>query len=379
MKFRLLMLLLLSGFFFLYPAGQKIIKNPGIPENKSAGQVLTAQKMLEITDASEHYFFKNPYSLKAGPDGSIYVMDKDQLLKFTPSGEFVRNFLKPGQGPGETSNVSNYFILEDNSVVVHNWSPNKMISRDSNGELVSEKRLPFDRYSEFLFMNKANYYLFTVSAPDTKGGVKYVDIHKKVTIVSREDMSIKKTVSLPLKVYMLNIPDGPHIRVNLIDLLSHRLRDNLFYFSHTFEYGIKLIDLEKKGIVSEITREYQRVKVTEENAKYLNSGRFGFKGKTYKSPTPEYLLDILSLHVIDGKLLVFTSTVDNEKGVLVDVYDEKGTYINNFFIKFPNPEVYFRLNQHRTVIARDTVFLLEKDEDENWMICKYKVPFNKLK
>lgn len=377
MKFRFLVLLLI-GLVTMDLAGQKIIKNPANPESKNAGSALIAQKVLEITDASENYFFKGPYSLKIGPDGSVYVMDKDELLKFTPSGEFVKNFLKPGQGPGETSNVSNYFILEDNSVVVHNWSPNKMVFRDGNGELVSEKRLPFDRFSEFLFMNNKNYYLFTITAPDTKGGVKYVDVLKKLTVISRQDFSIKKSVSLPLRVYMLNIPDGPHIRVNLIDLLSHRFKDTLFYFSHTFEYGIKLIDLDKNEIISEITREYSRVKVTEENEKYLNSGRFGFNGKTYKSPTPEYFLDILSLHVVDGKLLVFTSTVDKEKGVLVDVYDETGKYINNFFVKFPNPGVYFQLNQHRTAVEKDTVFVIEKDEDENWMISKYKVPFTEL-
>lgn len=373
-----LVILLVICFFSINLTGQKIIKNPANPESKNAGRTLTAQKVLEITDASENYFFKSPYRLKIGPDGRIYVMDKDQLLKFSPSGEFVKNFLKLGQGPGETSNVSNYIIEEDNSVVVHNWSPNKLVFLDSHGELIKEKRLPFDRYCEFLFMNKTNYYLFTLTAPDTKGGVKYVDVHKKMTVVSREDMSIKKTTSLPLRVYMLNIPDGPHIRVNLIDLLSHRFKDNLFYFSHTFEYGIKLIDLDKKEIISEITREYPRVKVTEENEKHLNSGRFGFNGKTYKSPTPEYFLDILSLHVIDDKLLVITSTVDKEKGVLVDVYDEKGKYINNFFIKFPNPEVYFRLNQYQTTIAKDTVFLIEKDEDENWIISKYKVLFTEL-
>ena len=125
-KRNLIVLSMIAFFFYMDLAGQKIIKNPGVPENKNAGQALTAQKMMEITDASEHYFFRSPYSLKVGLDGSIYVMDKDQLLKFAPSGEFVRNFLKPGQGPDETSNVSNYIILEDNSVVVHIWAPNQL-------------------------------------------------------------------------------------------------------------------------------------------------------------------------------------------------------------------------------------------------------------
>lgn len=377
MKFRFLVLLVI-GFVTLDLAGQKIIKNPANPESKNAGRTLIAQKVLEITDASENYFFKWPYGLKIGPDGSVYVMDKDQLLKFTPSGGFVKNFLKPGQGPGETSNVSNYIILEDNSIVIHNWAPNKIITLNTKGELISEIRLPFAKYSEFLFLDKKNYYLFRQKSPETKGTAKLIDIDKQLTVVSKENYSIREKLSFPMRVYLLNIPGEIYSMVRLVDLLSRRFKGNLFYFSHTFEYGIKLIDLDKEGIISEITREYPRVKVTEENEKYLNSGRFGFNGKTYKSPTPEYFLDILSLHVIDGKLLVFTSTVDKEKGVLVDVYDEMGKYINNFFIKFPNPGVYFKLNQHRTAVEKDTVFLIEKDEDENWMISKYKVPFTEL-
>ena len=74
MKF-IFVILLAIGFVTLDLAGQRIIKNPAAPENKNAGHVLTAQKVLEISDASGNYFFKNPYGLKIGPDGSAYVIN----------------------------------------------------------------------------------------------------------------------------------------------------------------------------------------------------------------------------------------------------------------------------------------------------------------
>jgi len=182
-----------------------------------------------------------------------------------------------GQGPGETSNVSNYIIPGDNSIVIHNWAPNKIITFNPKGGLVSEIRLPFEKYSEFLFMDKKNYYFFRQKVPETKGVAKLIDIDRQLTVVSKDDNSIREKISLPMRVYLLYIPGEIYSMVRLVDLLSPRFKDNLFYFSHTFEYGIKLIDLDKEEIITEITREYPRVKVTEENEKYLNSGRFGFK------------------------------------------------------------------------------------------------------
>lgn len=363
-------LLLLNAY------GQEIIKNSSTPESKNAGRVFTAQKVMEIQDGSGDYFFKWPYYLKIGPDGSIYVMDKDQLLKFSASGKFVKNFVKTGKGPGETTSISNYVIQEDNSLVLHNWGPNKILFFNSQGEFVSETRLPFETFCELFSIDKNNYYFFMAHTGKSIRGVKYIDIYKEMQVISRADNSVKTTINLPLKVYMLNAPDGPQIRVNLIDLLSNRLRDNLFYFSNTFEYSIKLFDLDNPALIKEISRQYQRVKVDDENKKHLNSGRFSYNGKLYESPFPEYFPDIQSLHVLDGKLLVITSTVDKEKGVLVDVYNEKGKYIDNFYIKLPDGTCYLRMNHFKPVLQKDSIILIETDKDENLTIVKYRIPMD---
>jgi hypothetical protein len=370
---RLIIAILVVTFSFFNICGQEIIKNPSTPENKNAGRVITAQKIMEIRDGTGEYFFKWPYRLKTGPDGSIYMMDKDQLLQFTPTGKFVKNFLKVGKGPGETTNVTNYVIREDNSLVLHNWGPNKVLFFNSKGEFVSETRLPFETFCEFFSMDKNNYYFFRAHTGKSIRGVKYINIYKEMQVISRADKSVKTTIDLPLKVYMLTAPNGPRYMINLIDLISSRLRDNLVYFSNTFEYGIKLFDLENPKMIREINREFKRVKVDDENKKYLNSGQFSHEGKLYKSPYPEYFLDILGFYVLDGKLLVITSTVDKEKGVLVDVYNEKGKYIDNFYIKLPDGFGYLQMNHFKPLIQKDLIYTIETDEDENFRIVKYRL------
>jgi hypothetical protein len=39
--------------------------------------------------------------IKTAPDGSIFVLDEKQFLKFDKKGKFIKNLFKKGQGPGE--------------------------------------------------------------------------------------------------------------------------------------------------------------------------------------------------------------------------------------------------------------------------------------
>ncbi|MCX6584922.1 MAG: 6-bladed beta-propeller [Candidatus Aminicenantes bacterium] len=371
---------LIMAIVLLTPAlnGQKVITNPEKPATPNSGQVIIPQKVMDIAGESADFYFKWPNNIKIGKDGSIFVSDKKQLLKFTPEGRFILNYYKSGLGPGEAVSISNYFLLEDNSIVLHNQAPNKVVTFDSNGKLLSEIRLPFDKYFYFFFMNSDDYYFHVMNPQDTKGSAKMVDMNYEFLAVSRQTpTSLQKKIILPLQTYLYNSP-GAYIVVTLVFLSLEHFRDNLFYLSHTPEYRIKLVDFSKNELISEITRKYKRVAVTDENKKYLSSGQFSLDGKLYKSPTPEYLNDIQSLHVVNNKLLVITSTTDKEKGVLVDVYDEFGKYTNCFYLKLPTSDSWLRLEQGAVEISGDALFTIEQDKDENWMISKYRAPLAEL-
>ena len=82
--------------------------------------------------------------------------------------------------------------------------------------------------------------------------------------------------------------------------------------------------------------------------------------------------------MVNNKLLVITSTTDKQKGVLIDVFDESGKYTDCFFLKFPNDDLWLRLDQRKVKISGDALFTIEQDKDENWMISKYTIPFAEL-
>lgn len=354
--------------------GSNVIKNPAKPISSNHGRAIIAKKAITITDEDKGYYFKKPYNIKIAPNGSIFVMDKDQLLKFTPAGKFVKNLFKKGQGPNELVNISNYLILEDNSVIIHNIAPNKILHLDAKDNPLSETRLPFEKYIDLFHVDKDNYYFLGVSSPvDKAHQPKVIEINRLLLAVTKHDYSIKKKFALLQKSYMFKTSSVSAL-VKLHYLLSCHLRDNLFFFSSSHEYGIKLIDLDSKTFIREFNREYERVEVTEETKEFVLSGGFVIEGKSYETPIPKYLDDIQSLHVANQKLLVFTSTVDKQKGVLVDVFNEQGKYIDCFFLKFPGKGLHYDLIHSKMAIANGAVYLIEKDEQDNWIISKYLVP-----
>jgi len=117
MKKPVLLFLFILIFNFLIFT-QEIIENPEKSLSKYAGRVVELVEVMSIDDVGIDYFFKYPRNPKVAPDGSLFVMDHEQLLQFDREGNFLRNYFKKGQGPEEMQNVSNYFF----SVKCHHCS-----------------------------------------------------------------------------------------------------------------------------------------------------------------------------------------------------------------------------------------------------------------
>jgi YD repeat-containing protein len=79
----------------------QVIENPKSPPAPNAGRVVPLKEVARITDEKGKFFFVQPIAVFTGHDGSVYVQEYKQLLKFDAQGRFVKNLLKRGQGPGE--------------------------------------------------------------------------------------------------------------------------------------------------------------------------------------------------------------------------------------------------------------------------------------
>jgi len=128
-------------FFFLLflPLifSQEIIENPKKPLNPNAGRILEIKEVLRIKDQGEIFFFKHPQFCTVAEDGFIFVYDSNQFLKFTAEGQFVKNLLKKGQGPGEIQQFLGY-VLQDKNIYIYDSGNSKILHMDLEGELLEE-------------------------------------------------------------------------------------------------------------------------------------------------------------------------------------------------------------------------------------------------
>lgn len=155
--------------FSLVTLGQTIIDNPSVPLSKNFRRVVPLTEALRITDrGQEEYYFEYPSRLHVAPDGSIFVLDVDQLLHFDQKGKFVRNYFKKGQGPGELSFVSDFWLTAD-YLIVHNVNPSKVVWFDFSGNLVKDVSVRAPSGStEFLLFGGEAYYFKKLSFPEKK-------------------------------------------------------------------------------------------------------------------------------------------------------------------------------------------------------------------
>ncbi|GAH76276.1 unnamed protein product, partial [marine sediment metagenome] len=90
-------------------------------------------------------------------------------------------------------------------------------------------------------------------------------------------------------------------------------------------------------------------------------------------PPQKYMNDIHNLLVSKDRLWVVTSTRDKEKRILIDVYNFKGRYIDNFYLKFPENLVRRYQGDTAMYVLGDYLYTLEKDVKGFYSIKKYKI------
>lgn len=134
---RILTFLILLMVTISIVSSQVVIENTEKPLNPNAGRVLNIEEVFRISDESGEFYFKYPKNLKISPDGTIFVCDENQLLKFDKNGNFKQNFFKKGQGPSEFTYMGNYYLKED-KIIIHNTTLNKLVWLDFDGKLIRE-------------------------------------------------------------------------------------------------------------------------------------------------------------------------------------------------------------------------------------------------
>jgi hypothetical protein len=97
------------------------------------------------------------------------------------------------------------------------------------------------------------------------------------------------------------------------------------FINRTREYKIEVLDLDTGRILSVFSRKYRRVR-------HENLPREREFDKKYNAPKLKYETDIRNLYYDRERLYVETSTRKEKKGSLWDIFDDKGRFLDSFYI-----------------------------------------------
>jgi hypothetical protein len=349
---KVLILFISIAFLVLFLSSQEIIQNLEKPPSPNADRILEVEEMFRITDESGEFFFEFPSGLQVADDGSIFLRDEDQLLKFARDGKFLKNLFKKGQGPGEIQSFFYFFHLTDENIFIYDPMRLRIIFMDQEGKLIEEYRLS-ERYIQFIGLWKDNFVLTKYFYPDMEERTgKVFDVPGKIFIISKNGEIVNECSGIPWKMFL-----HPNIGAR-VPLLSATITEDgkACFISDPEEYLVSVLDFEKLEFIRKFKRDYQRVKLPKREAPSSRS--------SIKIPEKVYKNDIVDLYNFKGKLWVETSTEDDKKGTLFDVFNREGLYIDSFWLGVSGSLIN---------IHGDHLFVREQNEDGNISIVKYKV------
>ncbi|MBN1939784.1 MAG: hypothetical protein JW843_09365 [Candidatus Aminicenantes bacterium] len=347
----------------------QVIENSDTPKSPEAGRVIVGKEVLAITDETGEYFFKFPYGIKIGPDGSIAVKDDEQILRFDRNGKFIRNYFKKGHGPGEMTQVDDLVFTDDGHVIVHARNPSKLIWFDLNGTMEKEVVVPVRRRGVGLIGRIEKNLIFQTYEnmnPWDRAGLAQIPHQLEVW----NEQTNQWTPSAGFDcVYFVARNGRTKSRMIITNMQAAILEQGLIAIGHTDEYLIKILRLSDGTIAREFRRPYKRVPLPPLTPE-PKEARLNVNVKSAQMPVRRFLRDISLLQSVSGNIWAMTSTRDKKKGVLVDVFDIDGIYRDAFYLKLPESALS-RRPTFRFSPTGDAVFASEITPDETIVIKKY--------
>ncbi len=376
-KLILLIYVYLSLFFFVKA---KVIVN------KNIGKItrVKLKKKMIIKGTGKGYYLKLPVSIKVDDKGNIYILDGDsggwrfyEILKFNNIGKFERRIVSRGQGPGEAFDIGGYFI-SNNKIYIYDYSMKKMIVKDLYGNIMREFRIRISDLNlqkrisiSFISVYKKKFYFSLVTTDFATKKTSIINEDNFYCIYSGSSWKIGRT-NFPTLIYFIRGSNGVPGIIPIGSIKKSVYKSKYLFINNTAKYLIKLYDIEKDRVILSFKREYRRIKNMVYNEK--EEGGVKIAGIWYYKPHQKYYDDIQKLLIRSNKLWVLTSTTDRKRGVLTDVFNDKGLFINKFYLELKNKTDYSKINDIPMVISGNYLYTIERDKNDEPVIIKYEIP-----
>jgi hypothetical protein len=340
----------------------QIIENSKNPPSPNAGRVVSLKEVARITDEKGKFFFVQPLAVFAGRDGSVYVQEYKQLLKFDPQGRFVKNLLKSGSGPGELNDNLTDVMIREKDIVL--WSSNslKLIRISHDGRLIEDRTSQVPLGSLLGAFGGRFFFLKREIGELPKARISGIFENDYRLVIFDERGEIVPTAVMMPCTATLYFRSGAVSSSTISRPMPLAADDRSVFLFHSPDYLIKLLDLEKGEVARSFRRDYDRVK-------YAVKTPPGYPAEL----VPKFHNDLCRLLWRNDRLWAVTSTFDPKKGILVDVFSREGRYLDNFYlplfkIRRNNPQLYAPM-----AIYGNFLYVLEADEDDLMSLIKYEI------
>jgi hypothetical protein len=346
--------------FVLAAYAQEVIENPETPQVENAGRVLALEEEFRIDGQGEGYYYNGAIKLLLDESGNIYICDswtsqqRSHLLKFTPDGKFLQDLYRQGEGPGEIQSAFD-FALSGSEAFLYDWIKRKVIVMDQDGKLRGEFKTELVSLNDFIEVFKEWLVFSQREHPTERKTSKLYDVKNVIVFVSKDGDSEKDFCTLLNQQFYVSQAQGGG-GMNWDPFIVTSGNDSLFV-CRSSEYLIEVLDLDTGEITARFKREYPRVRHEQQEWEK----EFASK---YNAPKKKYENDIKDLFYDRGRVWVQTSTEDEDKGFLFDVFDTEGHFLDSFYIN---------IEGRILKIDGDFLFAAEHDEEELPLVVKYRI------
>lgn len=305
--------------------GVFVVMNPIEPVNIPGGPrglVLEENLRIGIAEGDENYMFAEVRSVQVDKEDNIIVLDSKliNIKMYDKDGNYIRTFLKSGQGPEEVGWPARMYMREGNIIVILDNINRKYMEFSIEGECLKEISLG-DKGSIYRSWpdSRGNIYCETMDLAPDKQVLKIVKYDSEFT-------AAEELTSLEIERNIMEISaDNPRL------ICSVRADDKVMWANST-DYYLHILDpsgeLVKKIYKEHKPRPYTAEEKEETEKQYKESGFPSTLKLVFpkEHPAMSYLINDDR-----GRTYVCTTENNEDNQVKWDVFDEEGRYILSFF------------------------------------------------
>jgi hypothetical protein len=307
-------------------------KKPTPPKGQSATLKLAEEQTFGLGENPDEAF-SEVAAFVVDAAGTVFGLDsKDRRIKvFDPSGKFLRQIGKPGQGPGELGMPANVQLTNDNNLMITDATNGKLSIFKLSGEHVKD-------------VSTAGRLGFVSMSLDAQGNFLGQEMglspgdNKMYFEIKKFDPSLKPLFTLDKIEFAVPLP-GSGTKINAMDMIRIYQfdRSGNILLGSSNAYEIKVYSPEGK-LIRTIQKDYSPEKITQQDIDEMLERLSGI-------PTGAQVKDLISFpesfppfqyFFIDdhGRLYVRTYAKGKAKGEwMVDVFDPEGRFIAQFITK----------------------------------------------